>query len=421
MICARFAFLAGLSLTALGLVAESTAVETPSLHGHLRYEGFAYPDSDRSGDSWENFAEVRLRGRGTLSDDLTYRFEAMAFADTVHFTSGVYSVRNESRRRAHTNLISAVLDYRPSDGVRLSIGRQLVNWSIFDQIQPANVTSTSDVSDPFREVDIGVYSVAAHWEHEFGEVDVLVVPFAFAPTRLPQGRWNIIREDDVDKVQDLPSAHADETQAAMRLGFSIDLLEVGLIGYIGRDTSAVFIPELTFVGGEDRFELSIIDRYPRIRAGGFNVSYPLLDTLLARTEVMYFTSPEEYQDDFVHIAIGGEYSIGDVRFVLNYLREEITKNAANEVTDKGQRRFFRSFIFGVLSYDAGDRLRLRMRGGYDERGDFMILRPEVSYRVWRDIRVRLSGDVIDSKRDTDRYFDRIRHEDRWGIAVTQYF
>ncbi len=399
---------------------RAVALEAPTLHGHLRYDTFVYPDGEKKGDAWENYVELDVRGRGRLADSLTYRFEAKMYADDVHFTAGAFSLRNQDRRRPYFQLIEGVFDWRPADQLRLSIGKQFVDWSVFDELQPANVTSTQDESDPFRVVDLGLYGVSVHYEHGWGEVDFFVVPLAFTPARLPQGRWNII-SDDVEKTRDQPPVRVEETQAALRFGFELEQLELAFFGYVGRDYSAVFIPELTFVGGEDRFELSIIDRYPQIRVGGFNATYPLLDSFLARIETVYYASPEDYQDNFIHVVVGGEYSWGDFRLVLNYLREEITARSSVEVTDKGERRFFRSFIFGEFLYDAGDRLRFRVQGGYDTRGNFTLLQPEISYRVWRSLRLGLSGDVIDSERGTDRYFDRIRHEDRAGANVQYSF
>jgi len=416
----KFAVGLTLLITAVSIAPAARALDAPRVHGSIRYDTFVYGDRDKAGDTWENYAVLDIRARGRLTDELTYRMQARMYADDVHFTAGAFSVRNDQRRRPYVQLAEGVVDYRPTGRLRISVGKQYVNWSAFDEIQPANVMSTRDESDPFRVVDLGLYGVALHYDHDFGDFEFFVVPMAFTPVRLPQGRWNIVR-DNVAKIQDLPPVRVEETQAAIRLGFEVEQLEVDVFAYVGRDFSAVFIPEVVFVGGEDRLDVRIIDRYPRIRVGGMNATYPLSESLLARLETVYFSSPEDYQDNFIHVVIGGEYSFRDFRLVVNYLREEITKRSDIEITDKGERRFFRSLIFGEVLYDAGGRLRARFQAGYDTRGEFTILQPEISYRLWRELRAGLSGVVIDSKRGTDRYFDRIRHEDRFGADLTYSF
>jgi len=82
--------------------------------------------------------------------------------------------------------------------------------------------------------------------------------------------------------------------------------------------------------------------------------------------------------------------------------------------------------FGELRYDAGGRLQGRVRGGYDTNGEFWLLQPEISYRLWRGLRVALLGEVIDAKRggyenNPTSYFDSVRHEDRLGTRLEYHF
>lgn len=88
---------------------------------------------------------------------------------------------------------------------------------------------------------------------------------------------------------------------------------------------------------------------------------------------------------------------------------------------QGERRFYPSFLFGEGSWDAGGRFRARLRAGYDFQDEFVLVEPEVSVRVWRELRVGLVAHLIhdEGSRGFD-YFDLIRHEDRIGLR-TQYF
>jgi hypothetical protein len=163
-----------------------------------------------------------------------------------------------------------------------------------------------------------------------------------------------------------------------------------------------------------------------MRAGGVTTSYPLGDRLLLRAESVYYNSPDRDRDDFLHSVAGMEYALDDWRIVVNYLRDDQTVNAPEEVTTKGERRFFQSFVFGEVRYDAGGRLRGRLRGGYDVNGEFLLLQPEVSYRLWQTLRVALLGEVIDADRSSYvhnklSYFDSIRHEDRLGTRIEYGF
>ena len=275
--------------------------------GLVQYETFGYPDGQASGPSWENFFAATVRGSGQLSSTLTWQFEGRAVADDVGFTAGAYSPRNANVRRPYLSLITAVLDYRPAPNLRISVGKQIVNWSILDVIQPANLMTTHDESDAFRSVELGVPSIAVHYDRGSAYGELVVVPLAFTPSRLPQGRWNIIQPGSgVIERQDLPPVRLDETQAGARVGAHIGQLEASLIGYVGRDTEANFVPgPLIFLGivnGAPRFLAQIINQYPRMRASGVTASYPLGDRLLLRTEVVYYNSPDPNRDDFVHTA-----------------------------------------------------------------------------------------------------------------------
>lgn len=422
--------LAGVAAVSMVLTIRPARALPGGLNAHVQYETFGYPDPDTHDTRWENFFTATLRGHGQLSPTLTWQFEGRAVADDAGFTAGAYSLRNATRQRPYLSLITGVLDYRPIPELRVSVGKQIVNWSIFDEIQPANLMTPRDESDPFRRIEQGVTGVFAHYTsgRTFGEL--AVVPLAFTPSRLPQRRWNIIQGSDVVQVQDQPPVQPDETQAGARIGTRFGQLEATLVGYVGRDPEAVFVPgPLIFIGivnGRPQFKLQIIDRYARLRAGGVTGSYPLGDRLLFRTEVVYYNSPDRFRDDFLHTVGGAEYALDDWRVVLSYFRDDQTARAPEEVSNKGERRFFQSFIFGEVRYDAGGSLHGRLRGGYDINGEFVLLQPEISYRLWQTVWVSLFGEVIDASKSsyTDNkisYFETITHEDRLGTRLEYDF
>jgi hypothetical protein len=390
----------------------------PVLNGQVQYETFGYPDPDAQSPRWENFFAAVVRGRGGAGPTLTYQFEGRAVADDVGFTAGAYSLRNATRRRPYLSLISAVLDYRPLAGLSVSVGKQIVDWSGIDEIQPANLMTPRDESDIFRRVKLGIPAVSARYDVGRMFAELAVVPLAFTPSRLPQGRWNIIG-GGVEELQDLPPVRLNETQAGARAGVRLGALEASLIGYVGRDTCAIFVPNLVYVGGDQIFKLQIIDHYPHMRAGGVTGSYAVGERTLLRLESVYFNSPDRDREDFLQTVGGAEVDLDDWRLVFNYLHYDMTVPAPQEVTDKGERSFFHSFLFGELRYDAGGKLLGRLRGGYDVTEDFLLLQPEVSYGLWGGLRVALVGDVIDAHRRS--YFDSIRHEDRLGTRLEYHY
>lgn len=402
------------------------------INGHVQYETFGYPDPETNGPRWENFFTGTVRGNGQLLSTLSWQFEGRAVADDVGFTAGAYSLRNATRRRPYLSLITGLLDYRPAPDLRISVGRQIANWSIFDELQPANLMTSRDESDGFRRVEQGVDAVSAHYGMGDAFAELVVVPLAFRPSRLPQGRWNIIR-GDVVQPQDLPPVRLNETQAGARVGTHLGPVEASLVGYVGRDTEAIFVagPLILIPQPVRHFKAQIISRYPRLRAGGVTASFPVGDRVLLRTESVYYNSPDRNRDDFLHSVVGAEYALDDWRIVVNYLRDDQTvpapeKVTNGKVTNKGERRFFKSFVFGEIHYDAGGRLRGRLRGGYDATGEFFLLQPEVSYRLWRTLWVALLGEVIDANRKAYEdnqisYFNSIRHEDRLGTRIEYDF
>ena len=427
--------LACLDAFAAVLGARAAVASVPALNGAVQYETFGYPDPDTLGRRWENFFAVSLRGHGQFSSALTWQFEGRAVADDVGFTAGAYSLRNATRRRPYLSLITALLDYRPSPELRVSAGKQIVNWSIFDEIQPANLMTPRDESDVFRRVELGVPSVSVHYGKGGTFAELVVVPLAFTPSRLPQGRWNIgtslanqLGGSFVER-QDFPPVRLNETQAGARVGTHLGALEASVVGYVGRDTATVFVPGrliITVVNGRKKFTPQIIDHVPRLRAGGFTASYPLGERWLLRVESVYYNSPERARDDFLHSVAGIEYALDDWRIVASYFRDDQTVNATEAVTNKGERRFFQSFIFGEVRYDAGRRLRGHLRAGYDVNGEFLVIQPEVSYRLWRTLWVALFGENIQANRsfyahNKTSYFDAIRHEDRLGTRLEYDF
>jgi hypothetical protein len=429
--CRRF-FVATVLATLLG---QPALAAPPVLNGSVQYETFAYPDADARSPRWENFFAATLRSHGEFNSALTWQFEGRAVADDVDFTAGAYSLRNATRRRPYLSLISGLLDYRPLPELRVSVGKQVVNWSGFDEIQPANLMTVRDESDVFRRVELGVPSVSVHYGSGSTFAELVVVPLAFTPSRLPQGRWNIATTianqlgGSFVERQELPVVRFDETQAGARVGTHWGRLEASVLGYVGRDTAAVFVPGpliVTVVNGRLKFTPQIIDEFPRLRAGGITASYPLGDRALLRVESVYYNSPDRNRDDFLHSVAGIEYDLDDWRIVASYFRDDQTLDAPEAVTNKGERRFFQSFIFGEVRYDAGRRLRAHLRGGYDATGEFLIVQPEVSYQLWRTLWVALFGEDIQASRSSythnkTSYFDVIRHEDRLGTRIEYDF
>jgi len=392
--------------------------ELPALDGHVQYETFGYPDTERTGKSWESFFQLQARASGRLYPGLSYKLEALAVADSADFTAGAFSWRNAGTQRPYLSLQTAAFDYRPLSNLRLRLGKQVVSWSIFDELQPANVMNPQDGSDVFRRSDVGIYGLSARGDTDLGFAEVMVAPFVFVLPRFPQGRWNIIPGKARRKQED-PPVQFEETQVAARVGTQVGGLDVSAFGYIGRDWAAVFQSELVFVGGSERFQAEVTTLYPNLRAGGISASYPLGESVLVRTEIVYFGSPDAFRENFLLGAIGLEYTWNDWRLNVSYLRNDQVDAAQVEVTEKGERQFFQSFLSGEWRYDAGGRLNLQLRGGYDFTEEIYLLQPEISYRIWGDLRAALTAEIIDGKRFG--YFHRIRHEDRIGTRLRYHF
>jgi hypothetical protein len=401
--------------TMLGVAAPSLHAATFSADGELRYELFGYPDADRRGDALENFVEGRLRIRGELGASLAYRAEGRMVADDAEFTAGMFDPRMAEQRRPYLTIPEAVLDWRPADTLRLSLGRQIVNWSGVDELQPANLMAPLDESDVFRRVTMGAFGIGVHWGGPL-TADLMVVPAAFQGNRLPQGRWRFV-PDGIPLALDTPPVRMEETQVGLRIGAQLGALDAAVIGYVGRDAFPLF----TLAPGAVSPLQGVVARYPRTRAAGFTASYPLGESILLRSEVVYHASPDAERDDFFqYVPLGIEYTRGDWRVVLHYLRYDRTHRGAGAVS-QGERRFYPSFLFGEAGWDAGDRLRVRLRAGYDFQDAFVLVEPEVSYRVWRELRVGLVAHLVHdhASRGFD-YFDLIRNEDRVGLRL-QYF
>jgi hypothetical protein len=397
---------------AVGFAVAASAAESPSvtLNGQLQYETFGYPDGATRGDRWENFFQVELRSRGQLTSTLDFEAEVRVVADDAEYTAGVYSLRNANVRRPYLSVTTAAINYRPIPELRVSVGKQIVNWDIFDGIQPANLLSNLDQSDPFRAVAQGVNGIGFHYQPGAVYLDLTVVPLAFTPSRSPQDRWIIIPEA-VPYHQHVPPVQLEETQAGLRVGGRLGDVEASMFGYVGRDLLPLFV--LNFE------RLTVESRSPRLRAGGMNASYPLGERLLLRLETVYLQSPDRSRGDFLNSLVGGEYALGDWRVVLGYLRQDRTARPSEQVLSQGERVFFQSFVSGEVRYDHGP-WGARLRGGYDFRGEFTLLEPEVAYRLWQPLRAVLGGALILSGRE-NTYFQRIRHEDRLGLRLELQF
>jgi len=408
-----------ISAVAPGPPAKKGTAATIGVNGEVGYETFGYPSSETGGSSWENFFAANLRGRGELIPDLSYRFDVRAVADDAEFTAGVLSVRNRQFRRPYVSFKELALSYRALPELRLGIGKELVRWSIIEGLQPANLMDPTDQSDPFRIWEEGVWSASLHYEPGEWSVDAVVVPIAFTPSRAPLGRWQIIPAV-VTQTQDMPPVQFEETQTALRVQGHLQEWEGALIQYTGRVTDAIFVPQLIFVGGEQQFRLEMVHRYPHLYAWGAQLSRPLGDSFIWRNEAVYYHSPDQDEDDFVHWVTGLEYSYEVWRVVLNYFREDVTAEAPIPVTSKGALRFFRSFLFGEVRYDPGSRWRVTLRGGHDFTELFTLIQPEVSFEIYPDLRIALGGDYIDASKPSS-YFYSIRHDSRISARIQYFF
>lgn len=406
----------GLLVAHMAAPSRSPALPAPP-HAHLTYETLGYPDPDTSGPRWENFLELVVHSDGHLARPLAYQFDARAVSDDADFTAAAYSLRNAERRRAYLSVSSAFLDYQATDQLRLRLGMQgaqVAGWSLIDELKPANLMTPRDASDPFRRIDQGVPAISGRYERGSAYLDLFVVPLMFTLGRLPQGRWSIVPAG-VELQQELPPVRWNETQAGARVGAQIAQLDVALIGYVGRDSLPIFVAESGPTGGR------VIDRYPGLQAGGANASQQLGEQILVRAEVVYFVNPHADRDNFVQSAGGFDVNLPNWTFILNYLRDDRSTQSPAGVVNAGERRFFQSFLFGEVRYDAGWRLQGRLRGGYDFTERFWLLQPEISYRLLDDpeVSVALTGEIIDAARPS--YFDMIRHEDRLGTRLQYHF
>lgn len=406
----------GAACLAVLLSLTHVVAATISTEGELRYEVYGYPDGDRRGGATENFVEGRIRAHGTLGDTVAYRLDVRGVADDAHYTAGLFDPRMAEVRRPYLTIPEAVLDWRPTGALRISLGRQVVDWSGVDELQPANLMAPLDESDIFRRVTMGAFGVSAHYDGPV-TVDVMVVPAAFQGSRLPQGRWSFVPEG-VPLERDTPPVRVEETQVGLRVGAQLGSLDAALVGYVGRD----MFPLFTLADGAVSPLQGVVAKYPRSRAAGMTASYPLGESVLLRSEVVYYASPDTERDDFFqYVPLGIEYTHADWRLVVNYLRYDRTHRAEGAVS-QGERRFYPSFLFGEASWNAGGRLRVRLRGGWDFADQFLLVEPEVSYRVWRELRVGLVANIIqDSASRGFDYFDSIRHEDRAGMRLEYFF
>jgi hypothetical protein len=413
---------ATLVLLALGIAASAlpgaAAAATITANGDASWESFGYPNPDTGGQRWENFLAATLRARGDLLAGVTYRLDLRAVADDVEFTAGVLDVRNSRFRRPYLAAKEMLVSYRLLPELRLSAGKQLVLWSLMEGLKPANLMVPKDESDPFRQWEEGVWSLGLHYEDERGlSGEAFVVPIAFTPSRVPQGRWQIIPED-IAQTQDLPPVQLDETQVGVRVRAQVEEWESAILFYAGRSTEAIFVPELIFVGGDEVFRVEIVDRYPHLYAPGVQLSRPIGEDVVWRFELVYYHSPDPDQDDFIHTTSGAEYVVSDWRFGLNYFRDDTTARAPEEVTNEGALRFFRSFLSGAVRYDPGW-WRFTVQAGHDFTEEFSLVQPSISAEVYRNLRLTLEGDVITASRPS--YFDSIRHDDRIGAKLEYFF
>lgn len=410
----------GLAMTLVVLsAAHAAALEQLHVQGHVAYELFGYPDPKASHPSNEDFVEWNLRAHGRLLPEVTYQLETRMVADDVGYTRGGFSWRNEEIHRPFFALQSANVEYNPADWLRVRAGKQVIDWTIFDHVQPANLMNPQDASDTFRSVDVGIYAVDLRAQHDDFYAELAVMPFIFVLPRYPQGRWEIIDGDNVTTRQDDPPLTFDESQAGLRLGGQVGNLDVSLLGYVGRDWAGVFDSQLIFVGGDERFRVEVTNRYPRLYAGGMNASQPVGEHMLLRAEVVYFSSPDAIRDDFFLSAVGAELTWDDWRLDLDYLRNDMVNRAEQEITDKGERFFFESFLGVDLRWDRGGRFDAALRGGYDFTQGSWLLQPELSYLVFRNLRISLNAEVVGG--DKFSYFERIRHQDRVGTRFKYLF
>jgi len=386
---------------------------TVTVDSSLLYRFYGYPDGNSRRGSTENFLYGNLRARGQLGQTAGYRIELDAYVDDAGFTAGVVDPLTEERRRPYLDVPEAVLDWTPSERARISIGRQFVNWSGIDEIQPANLMTPLDESDLFERTQLGAYAVTGHFETQAAAIDLAIVPAVFQLTRLPQGRWRFA-PDGVGQRTGRAGAGIEETQVGARIGRHFGDLELAVVGYIGRDMFPLFTLDSSGPAPV------AVAHNPRTRAAGITASWAVGESWMLRSEIVYYGSPDSRRDDFFqYVPLGVEYTRGNWRGVLNYLRVDRTDTGVGAVS-QGEREFYPSFLFGEGHWDAGGDLRVRLRCGYDFDKHFAVVEPQVSYRVWRDLRFGIVAAVIFADGAQSGYFDQIRHEDRIGLTL-QYF
>ncbi len=172
-----------------------------------------------------------------------------------------------------------------SDGpVTLSVGKQVLDWSVTDTVSPSDLLSPFDLERPIDRERIGIFSVILKVGDEEKFSELVFVP-KVTPSRLPQGNWNLFPEDVLVAKQEVDS----QPQIAFRGKYLWQDFDLGVIYYHGIAFSPNARGEKTLTG------FVLVPFYDQLDAGVVSVSKELLG-FIVRAEVGYFD--HETGDDF---------------------------------------------------------------------------------------------------------------------------
>jgi hypothetical protein len=308
-------------------------------------------------------------------------------------------VRDRGIRRPRVSLrrLSATLNRGP---ITLDLGKQFIRWGVADIVNPTDRLAPRDFLNVVGSEFLGVTAARGMLHGRGQSFDVVWTP-GFTPSRTPlvTQRWTAVSANTAG-LPIVPGSRdlSGRSQTAVRWGRAGGLVEYSLSFFNGVNHLPDVQPRLTFskgpLFGPDAIEIN--SRYPRIRAYGADLSWPI-PWLTIKTEASYVTSPEHTSDEYALYVIQLERQSGEWAFVGGYAGEIVSKQVAPTTfsPDRGTSRTILARASRTIDVNSS----VAVEGAVRQNGRGTYVKGEYSRAYGQHWRATLTGVVLSGHSD----------------------
>lgn len=388
-----------------------------SFSGEIQYDFINYYQDSRSGSSlqWNEmkfYPQLKFKGNDTLNFTAEGIFrENLNYKERSDFTA----------KEAYASIYIGAID--------LTLGKQIINWGVADEIKPTDYFKIYDYTDLLRKEAEGILAFRATYYLSRTNVDFVWAP-VFESHRISYNQENpwagIPRQGASFRVNNdhKPARNIGSSQFGLRVGHQAEGVDYSFSYVYGIDRfpTLVEMEPIGLAGNQPIIE--ILPLYRRIHVFGADWNKSFL-TWNFKGEFVYVLTNDSQVDPYFKAVIGGERYFSrlwsDIElFALIQFAIDQTIGDRNQISQQHGIDYNHIFHYAAtvnLDIKFSESYSLFIKGIFDMEKKGGVVQSELRWKPRDSLVFYIAADYLYGTEGT--YFGFIRDNDRF-IAGTRF-